>query len=211
MKIELRSIFYPKPVDPNGYLRPHELSVYCASSEDEDGEVVAARLAFDYLDVARIEEEGVNVWEVCDADSQGWLSVCSAMLEPTAKYAEYRKEIGIDHPVLGLVFIHRAVFHSSMRDWQGMIVDSVSRMFSGETSTMMWRETTGMTDRELASLGFRIVAGEDLLFRPNMMRSEYEPANDDRDPNFDLKVPKEAGEYVQQQWDQLSELDLDGI
>ncbi|MCC9654548.1 hypothetical protein LOC70_01805 [Rhodopirellula sp. JC737] len=211
MRIESRSIFYPKPVDPDGYIRPHELSVICASSENEDREVVAARLAVDYLDIARIEEEGMNVMEVCDADSQGWHHVCSAMLEPTEACAEYRKELGIDHPVLGLAFIHRAVFHSSMRDWQRMIIDSVSKLFSGETATVMWRRGTDMTDRELASLGFRIVANEDLLFRPNVLRSEYETVNDARDPNFDLMVPEEAGEYVQQEWDREADLDFDGI
>ncbi|EGF28733.1 hypothetical protein RBWH47_03765 [Rhodopirellula baltica WH47] len=209
MKIELRSIFYPKPVDPDGYLRPHELSVICQSSESENGEVVAARLAVDYLDISRAEDEGMNVWEVCDADSQGWYSVCSAILEPTAPFAEYRKELGIDHPVFGMAFIHRVAIHSSLRDWQQMIIDSVSKLFSGETATVMWRGTTDMTDQELASLGFRIVAGEDLLFRPNVLRSEYETVNDDRDPNFDLKVPQEAAEYVQREWENAEQTDFD--
>lgn len=90
-----------------------------------------------------------------------------------------------------------------------MIIDSVSKLFSGETATVMWRGTTDMTDRELASLGFRIVAGEDLLFRPNVLRSEYETVNDDRDPNFDLKVPQEAAEYVQREWENAEQTDFD--
>jgi len=105
--------------------------------------------------------------------------------------------------------IHRVAIHSSLRDWQQMIIDSVSKLFSGETATVMWRGTTDMTDRELASLGFRIVAGEDLLFRPNVLRSEYETVNDDRDPNFDLKAPQEAAEYVQREWENAEQTDFD--
>ncbi|EMI40842.1 hypothetical protein [Rhodopirellula sp. SWK7] len=209
MRLESRCIFYPKPIEPNGYICSHDISVICASDGGGDREVVAARLAVDFLDIARIEEERVNVREVCDAESQEWHNVCSAMIEPGSDYTDLRKEFEIDCPVFGLVFIHQAVFHPSMLDWQRMIVESVSKLFPTETATVMWKRTTGMTDRELASLGFRIVAGQDLLFRPNMLRSEYETANDDRDPNFDLKVPSDAAAYVQQEWDREDRSDFD--
>lgn len=73
--------------------------------------------------------------------------------------------------MLGLVFIHRAVFHPFVRDWQRMIVDSICKMFPKGLATVMWKGTTDLTEKELASLGFRIVAGHDLLFRPNILKT----------------------------------------
>jgi hypothetical protein len=48
-------------------------------------------------------------------------------------------------------------------------------MFPSDTTTVMWKEMTHSRDKELASLGFRIVAGSDLLFRPNMLSRDPWP------------------------------------
>lgn len=198
MRFECRSTYHPKPLEPDDYIRPHDISVICSSSDDE--EVVAARLAVDHLDILRAELEGQSVCHICDADSADWEHVYSATIEPAIDFAEIREDFGFRDPVNGLVFIHRAVFHPSTRDWQRLIIDSVCNMFPEDTAVVMRKDTTDLTDKELASLGFRIVAGWDLLFRPNMLKRDYDTAEDERHPVLSLKVPADAGEYVKQEW-----------
>lgn len=204
MKFDTRSTYHPKPSEPNHYIRSHVVSVMCSVQSDEEDEyeyeeVVAARLAVDYLDMMRIEVEGQSVFHVCDADSAGWEHVYAATIEPAVNFAAIRKDFGFDDAIMGLVFIHQAVFHPSMRPWQQMIVDSVCKMFPEATAAVMWKGTTDLSDKELAGLGFRIVAGHDLLFRPNMLMNDYDTATDDRWPDFD--VPPDAEDYVDEHWD----------
>ncbi len=51
-------------------------------------------------------------------------------------------------------------------------------MFPSDTATLMWKHTTDLEPQELASLGFRIVAGWVMLFRPNMLENEYSALGD---------------------------------
>lgn len=210
MRFDTQSTYHPKPFEPKDYIRSHVVSVVCptqdAPPEDdpeyedlEYDEVVAARLAVDYLDISRIENEGQSVLHVCDSDSAGWEHVYSATIEPAEDFAEIRKDFGFDDIITGLVFIHQAVFHRSLRPWQQMIIDSVCKMFPESTAIVMWRGTTDLVDKELAGLGFRVVAGHDLLFRPNMLVNEYDSAKDNR--SFDCAVPFDAEDYVEEHWD----------
>jgi len=211
MRFETHSTYYPKPFEPDHYIRSHEVAVMCSvdeGNEDDDyNEVMAARLAVDYLDIFRAEAEGQSVLHICDADSSGWEHVYSATIEPAEDFAEIRKDFGFDDAITGLVFIHRAVFHPSLREWQRMIVDSVCRMFAEDTAIVMWKGTTDLSDKELASLGFRIVAGHNLLFRPNMLTNDYSTADDERLPHFG--VPGDADEYVEEQWESEDDSDWD--
>ena len=71
----------------------------------------------------------------------------------------------------------------------------------------MWKHTTDLESKELASLGFRIIAGSELLFRPNMLENGYSALADTRDP-MDLIVAEDAQEHVDQQWSELDDADL---
>ena len=197
MRFEGKYTFRPKPYGPDEFIVPHEVDVVCYTGDENS--VVAGRVAFDFLDIMRAEIEGESVLNVCDADSGGWSSVYSALIEPAAGEAKIRKDFCFDDPVNGLVFLHRTAFHPSLRDWQRLIIDRICGMFREDTAAVMWRKETDMTDKELASLGFRIVAGCDLLFRPNMFRNEYSAADDPRSA-FDLHVPIDAPDYVEAQW-----------
>ncbi|MCR9209723.1 MAG: hypothetical protein NXI28_15940 [bacterium] len=201
MKLRTESIYHPKPFEPNQYIRPHVVDVTCLTDGDEPEEIIAGRIAVDYLDILRAETAGQSIVHVCDADSQNWEMVYSATIEPAIDFAGIRKDFGFDDPVHGLVFIHQVVLHPSLRDWQQMILDSICDMFPSETATVMIRGITELPDRALAELGFRIVAGHDVLFRPNMLKNDYTTADDPRDPFTDLTVPPDAEAYVLDRWD----------
>ncbi len=72
----------------------------------------------------------------------------------------------------------------------------------------MWKGETDLSDKEFASLGFRIVAGHDLLFRPNMLKNEYDSLEDRRNP-IDIEVEDDVGEYVLGAWKKLEPDDTD--
>ncbi len=198
MRFRCTSTFHPKPYEPSDYIRPNVIEVVCRTAGDEDA--IAARLAVDYLDIANAERDGASVLHVCDADSSGWTGVYEATIEPAVNFAKIREDFGFDDPINGLLFLYSAVFHPDLSDWQRFVIDSVCSMFPEDTAMVMWKWTTQLSDKELASLGFRIVAGSDLLFRPNMLPREYSAAEDGRDP-IDLEVAEDAGDYVDQQWD----------
>ncbi|WP_153555393.1 hypothetical protein [Roseimaritima sediminicola] len=201
MRFDIRSTYYPIPSEPDDYIRAHEVSILCACADEDTGEVVAGRVAVDYLDITRAEAAGQDICHICDADSQGWSDVYAATIEPATDFAEIRRDFEFDDPVFGLVFVHQAVLHRSLDDWRQMIFDSICEMFPPESATVMWKHTTEMTDKELASLGFRIVAGHNLLFRPNMLKHAYITAEDERAPLFDLQVPADAEDWVEEHWD----------
>lgn len=195
MYFNCKSIFYPKPTDLTQFISKNEIDVKCHTATDEP--VVAARLVVDYLDIARIDREDQSILHVCDAESASWMQVYETIIEPDIDFVGLRMDFGFENPVHGLVFIHEAVFHPDVSSWRKLILDSTCRMFPEDTATVMWDDTTDLEPKELASLGFRKVAGSQILFRPNMLENTYLASNEDLDPD-QLIVADDATDYVDQ-------------
>jgi hypothetical protein len=200
MRFECRSTFYPKPTDPTHYFQTNEMDVRCHTVGDEP--TIAARLAVDYLDIARAVSDGQSILHLCDADSSGWMQVYEATIEPDIHFTGIREDFGFDDPIHGIVFIYGVVLHADLLPWQRFIIDSVCRMFPHDTATVMWNHTTELEPAALASIGFRKIAGSELLFRPNMLENEYTSLQDDRD-TIDLVVAEDAQDHVDDQWARL--------
>ncbi|WP_146602883.1 hypothetical protein [Novipirellula aureliae] len=204
MRFECNSTFYPKPTDLTHYFRSSEIDVWCHTAGDEP--TVAARLAVDYFDIARAVGDGQSILHVCDAVSATWMQIYETTIEPDINFLGIREDFGFDDPVNGLVFIHGAAFHPDLNSWRTFILDSVCHMYPEDTATVMSKDTTNLEPKELASLGFRKVAGSELLFRPNMLLNTYSALNDNRDPE-ELIVAEDAQEYVNQQWSEFDGTD----
>jgi hypothetical protein len=197
MRLRCHFDYYPQPNSPELYIRPVIVEVVCsAKSGDED---IAARLAIDHLDLGRAMTEGEDVYDICDTDSAGWESVYTALFEPELDFAEIRRDFEFYDPINHVLFLHRSVFHPVLRDWQSFIIDHVSTLFGEDSAMVMWKNETDLSDRELARLGFRVIAGHELLFRPNMLKNDYSALADDRDV-FDLDVDKDVEQYVVHEW-----------
>ncbi len=63
----------------------------------------------------------------------------------------------------------------------------------------MWKSETSLSTAELGRLGFRMIAGEDLLFLPNMLQQDYLP--DEEGELFQLDVPADTEEYINGEWE----------
>lgn len=197
MKFVSRMTFHPQPIDPDEVIISHEIDVLCYT--DSDASVVAGRVAIDYLDFVRASILGQSVVHVCDADSTGWMNVYSSVIEPSYDFDQIRQDFGFEDEIDGLLYLHQSVFHPSLREWQRFIVDQICKMFPTRTAMVMGKDETDLDDKERASLGFRMIASSDLLFRPNMLKNEYSAIDDDRD-TLSFSVSAEVEDYVEEHW-----------
>ena len=197
MRLRSQFDYYPQPGNPDMYLRPATIDVVCFTETGEDA--IAGRMAVDHLDLVRAEIEKVSVYDICDADSGGWEAVYKALFEPGLDFAGIRRDFNFTNPINHVLFLYRSVFHPVLRNWESFILDHVAALFREDSALVMWKDETNLSDRELAQLGFRIVAGHDLLFRPNMLSHEYSALADKRDL-LDLCVDESVEEYVIREW-----------
>lgn len=66
----------------------------------------------------------------------------------------------------------------------------------------MWLDTSDLTEAELAELGFKKIAGKDLIFRHSAIRNPY----NDRHPqgqDADVEALPEYEEWVMKEWVQF--------
>lgn len=81
------------------------------------------------------------------------------------------------------------------------IVDTIGTMMGNETVLAMWHKTTDLSDRELASLGFRQIAGSELVYRHSALKSEFSdkhPLGMGVSPDFEAEESDE--EWVLRRW-----------
>ena len=199
MRFRCQFDYHPRPAEADDFICPMVVEVVCSTEAFE--EVVAARIAVDRLDLSRATVAGENIYEVCDADSSGWENVYAALFEPSSDPhdPDLREDFEFDEPIFNLLFVYRTVFHPSLRPWQSFIMHHVSELGGDMSATIMWKSETSLSTAELGRLGFRMIAGEDLLFLPNMLQQEYSP--DEEGELFELEVPADAEDYVIQEWE----------
>lgn len=53
------------------------------------------------------------------------------------------------------------------------MIATIGSLFSEATVVAMWRSTTGLSDAELAALGFRRIAGSGLIYRHTALSSDF--------------------------------------
>ena len=95
MEFRCQFTYMPQPCEPGFYIRPMTIDIFCLHEVENE---LAGRLAIDHLDLMRANSDGVNVFDICDSDSQGWGDVYEATLESKKGYAELRQEFEMDEP-----------------------------------------------------------------------------------------------------------------
>lgn len=200
MQFNCRFSYFPQPYDPEYFIREYEIDVI---SGNEQGEFLAGRLALDFLDIDRIELSGESVFEVCDADSSGWVNVYRGLFDEHDGSVELRKDFEFDDPIHYIVYLHRVVLGPSMRDWRKFIVAHVANMFSHDTATVMRKDQEEFSKTELTELGFWSIGGSNLLFRPNTHQHPYDPNADQRDA-LSADACQFDEEFVNKYWQKRS-------
>ena len=145
--------------DYSDYVRELQLDI---SGCDLNGDrVLLGKLAADQVLIGDAQVDGMSLFDVCDEDSQGLHEAYVALFDDRG---EFQSELNLEDYADTLIFIWRAVVHPRLSPYlQGVIATMVA----------MWHSTTGLTDPELASLGFRRIAGSGLIYRHSALRSDF--------------------------------------
>ena len=154
--------------DYSDYVRSLRLDV--SGCDDVGNRILLGRIAADQILVGDAQTEGMPLFDVCDQDSQGLHETYVALFD---EQGEFQPELNIDEPVDSLIFVWRAVLHSRLRPYLQGVIDTIGTLFSNETVLAMWHGTTDLSDAELASLGFRRIAGSELIYRHSALRSDF--------------------------------------
>jgi hypothetical protein len=181
--------------DLDDYLRHLEIGVACY---DEDGldEYSVGKLAMDQVLWADALVDGVSLFEVCDSDSQGLHEVHLVL---TNGGQEFRPDLRINEITSHVFFLYGAVFHASVHPYRQGILQAAFTLFGEESLAVMWKDTSGLSEVDLADLGFRKIAGSDLIFRHSALRTPF----GERFPkgqDADVVATAAFEEWVEQQW-----------
>jgi hypothetical protein len=72
-----------------------------------------------------------------------------------------------------VIFVYRIVLHADVVVYRQEIMEAVITLFGHESLAETWRDTGGFSESELAELGFRKIAGEELIFRHSAFKTPY--------------------------------------
>jgi hypothetical protein len=155
--------------DLDDYVRHLEVRV---GGYDEEGvnEYVVGKLAMDQILWADAIVESESLFEICDNDSQGLHEVHSIL---TKGKQEFRPDLKIKEPVDHVMFLYGAVFHPSIYPHRQGILDAAFRLFGEISLAVMWKDSSGLSEPELADLGFCKIAGSDLIFRHSALQTKF--------------------------------------
>lgn len=94
--------------------------------------------------------------------------------------------------------------HPRLHPYLQGVIAAIGSMFGEATGVAIWYSTTGLSDRELASPGFRRIAGSGLIYRHSALRSEF---TDDHPAGMDILLDFEAeesdAEWVLREWNNV--------
>jgi hypothetical protein len=181
--------------DLDDYIRHLEISVGCYD-EDCLNEYIVGKLAMDQILWADAIVDGISLFEICDNDSQGLHEVHNIL---TKGKQEFRADLRINEITGHVMFLYGAVFHDSIHPHRQGILEAAFNLFGEESLAVMWKDTSGLSETELADLGFCKIAGSDLIFRHSAHRTKF---NDEQPQSQDADVVAlpEHEEWVEQEW-----------
>lgn len=133
-------------------------------------EYLIGRVFLDQVLWNAAEVDRVSLFDVCDNDSQGLHHVHSILTEADGGL---RMDLDIDGPVKHLLFLHRFLLHPDFARFKRAFLESTVTLFGWESLAVMWLNDGNITEAELGQLGFRKIAGEQLVFRDLTLRTAY--------------------------------------
>jgi hypothetical protein len=99
--------------------------------------------------------DGVSLFDICDNDSQG---LHEAHVILTKGRDSFRPDLGIQEITSHVMFLYGAVFHPSIHPFRQGILNTAFNLFGEESVALMWLETSGLSESDLAALGFKKIA-----------------------------------------------------
>lgn len=181
--------------EEDDYVRHLVISVEGYDEECADSYLVG-KLAMDQIlwDDALID--GVSLFDICDNDSQG-LHEAHAIL--TNGHDSFRPDLKIKEATSHILFLYGAVFHPSIHPYRQGILDAAFKLFGEDSLAVMWLDSSGLPETDLAELGFRKIAGRDLIFRHSARRTPFHKRYP-RGQDVDVIGRPEYEKWVKKEW-----------
>lgn len=183
------------------YVRHLVISIECYDEHCSQAYIVG-KLAMDQILWNDALTDGMPLFDICDNDSQG---LHEAHVILTNGHDTFRPDLGIQELANHVMFLYGAVFHPSIHPFRQGILDAAFNLFGEESVALMWLDTTGLIESELAHLGFKKIAGEDLIFRHSAIRTSF----NDRHPrgqDADVEALPEYEEWVLKEWEEFKDV-----
>ena len=133
------------------YVRHLVISIECFGKDCAEAYIVG-KLAMDQILWSDALVDGVPLFDICDNDSQG---LHEAHVILTNGHDSFRQDLGIKEATSHVMFLYGAVFHPSIHAYRQGILDTVFNLFGEESLALMWLETSGLPESELADLASR--------------------------------------------------------
>jgi hypothetical protein len=187
--------------DVDDYIRHLVVSVRCYDEECLD-EYLVGKLAMDQILWSDALADGVPLFDICDNDSQG---LHEAHVILTSGNDSFRPDLKIKEATKHVMFLYGAVFHPAIHVFRQGILDTAFNLFGENSVSLMWLDTSGLPESELAELGFKKIAGKPLIFRHTALRTPF----DDRHPlgqDSDVEALPEYEEWVEKEWRQFKDV-----
>jgi hypothetical protein len=165
-------------------------------------EYTVGKLALDQILWMDAIVDGVSLFEVCENDSQGMHEVHTIL---TKGKQEFRADLQIDAVTSHVLFLHAAVFHPSIHEYRHGILDAAFNLFGEESLAVMWKNSSGLCEAEMADLGFRKIAGSDVIFRHSALQTTFGKAFS-KGQDADVVAEPKFEDWVQQEWQRLEEV-----
>jgi hypothetical protein len=182
--------------DLDDYIRNLEVTVTCRDV-DALHEYVVGKLAMDQILWMDALTDGVSLFEICDNDSEGLHEVHTIL---TRGKQDFRSDLKIQEVTHHVMFVYGAVFHASIHPYRQGILDTALNLFGEESVAVMWKDTSGLSETEMADLGFCKIAGSELIFRHSALLTPFLDANPTgRDADEAVALPGHE-EWVMQEW-----------
>lgn len=182
--------------DYSDYVRALQLDI--SGCDAEGDRVLLGKIAADQVLVGDAQVDGMPLFDVCDQDSQGLHDAYVALFDETG---EFQSELNLDDHADTLIFIWKAVVHPRLLPYVQGVIATIGSLFSEATVVAMWHTTTGLSDAELAALGFRRIAGSGLIYRHSALKSDF---TDEHPTGMDVPIEFEAeesdAEWVLAEW-----------
>jgi predicted dinucleotide-utilizing enzyme len=182
--------------DLDDYIRNLEVTVTCYD-EDALHEYVVGKLAMDQVLWMDALTDGVSLFEICDNDSQGLHEVHTIL---TKGKQDFRSDLKIDEVTNHVMFLYGAVFHQAIHAYRQGILDAAFTLFGEESVAVMWKDTSGLSETEMADLGFCKIAASELIFRHSALLTPFSDANPNGQDADDAVARPEYEEWVMQEW-----------
>jgi hypothetical protein len=79
------------------------------------------------------------------------------------------------------------------------VLDTAFTLFGQDSLAVMWKDTSGLPEAELAGLGFRKIAGCDLIYRHSALRTPFGDAHP-TGQEADVVADEEHEAWVRREW-----------